>query len=30
MTILTAVSGTLRKAYGAVGGYIASFEEFID
>ena len=30
MTILIAVSGTFRNAYGAVGGYIAGSKEFVD
>jgi len=30
MTILIAVSGTFRKVYGAVRGYIAGSKEFVD
>jgi len=30
MTILIAVSGTFRNAYGTVGGYIAGSKEFVD
>jgi len=30
MTILIAVLGTFRKAYGAVGGYIIGSKEFVD